>query len=137
MDILAQTKTFVDHLLWNRLDPRMVLTIVRVTSILVDVSILLSIGRRSWVPANPFIQWVMALLGCAIALWTPIAGVTTVRRDLLAWVILFCLIAIICCPRIISRSLTPARRSQAQIERFLYSAALLAMAAQAVVTWVR
>jgi len=137
MDILAQAKIFADHIVWDVIDLSLLISIVRLASLLINTTLFLSLGRRLLSPAGSFKQWTLALLGTAVTLATPLHGLFSVPRGLLVWIILFCFFVIVSLPGAIAKAMTPDRRRRAQIKRVLYCLILGTLLAQEISIWTR
>lgn len=133
MDILLRLKNGIDAVLWEILDRRILLSILRLTSICVDSLILLHLSARLFRPVQPPLQWFAAIAGAALGFATRLDGISHVRRGLMLWVVLAATLALLYTPRAIAKSLTPSIPGRARIKRALYFFIVGTLLAQLVV----
>lgn len=135
MDILLRLKAGLDSLLWDNLDRRLLLSILRLASILLDGAILLSLGTHIFRPVRPFQQWLLAMAGCALALATPLDGLSRTPRALLLWVLLAAVLALLFLPRMLSNGLAASVPARTRIERALYCFIAATFVLQVIALW--
>ena len=135
MDILTTLKNVADHLVWDILDRRLLLSIVRLAALLGNAAVLVLLGQRLFSRVRLIQQWFLAMCGCAVAIATPMEGMSLLRRDLMVWVMLTAVLLLVFCPAIVAEGLAPARPARARIERILYCFIFGTLLAQEIATW--